>query len=101
VVEKIGLAQTVEALREELSDAVRRAALEDIQFPVNEVELEFQVGVTWDAEASGKVRFWVLELGTGGSRAQETVQRVTLKLGPPTDRSGEPIKVARRMAEEP
>lgn len=99
--DKIGLAETIDALRAELSDAVSRAAGQDIQFPVAGVQLEFQVGVTHDAHGDGKLKFWVLELGGGASYANEAVQKVTLTLDAPVDLDGRPIKVGRRSAAKP
>ena len=99
--EQIGLRETIEALREELSAAMVSGADAEIQFPVGEVELEVNVGVTRTADAKGGVRFWVLELGAGGSRASESVQRITVKLEPPVDRTGAPVKVARRLDRKP
>ncbi len=44
---------TIQALRAELSEAMLKAEGDPIQFPVGEVNLEFQVGVTKDAKAKG------------------------------------------------
>jgi Trypsin-co-occurring domain 2 len=100
-VDKIGLAETIEALRAELGDVVAGAAGQEIQFPVGGVQLEFQVGVTHDAHGDGKLRFWVLELGGGASCASEAVQKVTLTLDAPIDLDGRPIKVSRPSAARP
>ena len=92
--EKIGLVETIDALRSELAAAVEKAQGQKIQFPIGSVQLEFQVGVTWDAEAKGGVKFWVLELGASGSYANESVQKVTLNLEAPVNEQGELVKVA-------
>src|SRR5437764_10076503 len=99
--EKIGLVETIDALRSELAAAVEKAQGQAIQFPIGSVELEFQVGVTWDAEAKGGVKFWVLELGASGSYAHESVQKVTLKLEAPVDDEGRTVKVTRRSQQMP
>ena len=99
--DKVGLVEVIEALRGELNEAVRRGVDQDVQFPVGSVTLEFQVGVTVDAKADGKLRFWVLELTAGGGYTRETVQTVTLTLDAPVDRSGRPIKVSRHGVEKP
>jgi Trypsin-co-occurring domain 2 len=101
VVERIGLAETVAALRAELAVAVAAGADEEIQFPVGPVELEFHVGVTKSAEGKGGLRFWVLELGGGGSRATETVQKLTVTLEPPVDAAGERVRVHRGLDQKP
>ncbi len=99
--EKIGLVETIEALRSELGAAVEKAQGQEIQFPIGSVQLEFQVGVTWDTEAKAGVKFWVLELGASGSYANESVQKVTLNLEAPVDAEGRPVKVARRLQQKP
>ena len=99
--EKIGLVETIDALRSELAAAVEKAQGQEIQFPVGSVQLEFQVGVTWDTEAKAGVKFWVLELGASGSYANESVQKVTLNLEAPVDAEGRAVKVTRRSQEKP
>ncbi len=91
---KIPLADTIRAVREELTQAVRAAQGQDIQFPVGEVTLEFQVGVTTTGEGGGGVKVWVIEAHVGASYAKESVQKVTVTLGAPVDRAGRPIKVS-------
>jgi hypothetical protein len=99
--EKIGLVETIEALRSELALAVKKAQGQEIQFPIGSVQLEFQVGVTWDAESKGGVKFWVLELGASGKYANESVQKVTLNLEAPIDIEGRTVKVTRSSQEKP
>ena len=99
--EKIGLVETIDALRSELAAAVEKAQEQEIQFPIGSVQLEFQVGVTWDAEAKGGVKFWVLELGASGSYAHESVQKITLNLEAPVDDEGQQVKVTRRSRKKP
>lgn len=99
--EKIGLVETIDALRSELAAAVEKAKGQTVQFPIGSVQLEFQVGVTWDAEAKGGVKFWVLELGASGSYTNESVQKVTLNLEAPLDAEGRPVKVTRHLQQKP
>ena len=99
--EKIGLVEAIDALRSELAAAVEKAQGQEIQFPIGSVQLEFQVGVTWDTEAKAGVKFWVLELGASGSYANESVQKVTLNLEAPVDAEGRAVKVARRLQQKP
>ncbi len=81
---EIGLVEAIESLRAELADAFEEAGNEDIQFPVAQIDLELQVGVTRDAHGSGKLKFWVLELGAGGGYEAETIQKITIGLGAPS-----------------
>jgi hypothetical protein len=80
VVERIGLAEAVAALRAELAAAVAEGADQEIQFPVGPVQLEFHVGVTKTGDVKGGLRIWVLELGGGASRASETIHKLTVTL---------------------
>ncbi|MGW1675716.1 trypco2 family protein [Streptomyces sp. NPDC002324] len=93
---KIGLTEAIAALQEELTEAARAGAGRDVRFPVEGVTLEFQVAVTVDAQATGKVKFWVLEMGAESGFGRETVQTVTLQLGPPVGRDGESVLVTSR-----
>lgn len=98
---QIGLVDVVQALRSELARASTQAADADVRFPVGQITLEFQVGVTKSAEAQGGIRFWVLELGTSAGLATESVQKVTIVLEPPVDAYGRPIKVTSGETEKP
>jgi hypothetical protein len=98
---EIGLVDVVQALRTELARASSEAVDAPVQFPVGQVTLEFQVGVTRSAEAKGGVRFWVLELGASAGVASESVQKVTIVLEPPVDADGRPIKVGAAGEEKP
>jgi hypothetical protein len=100
-VERLGLAETVQALRAELVRAAAELPTAEFQFPVTGVELEFHIGVTTSGEGNAGVRFWVVELGAAGSYAREEVQKVTVTLGPPVDRNGEPVKISRGSASKP
>ena len=88
-------------MRSELGDAVAKAQGQDIQFPVGSVHLEFQVGVTREVTGDGKVRFWVVELGAGGTHGSESLHKVTVELEPPVDRYGRPLQVAQQSDVKP
>ncbi len=101
MVVKLGLAETMEALRAELAQAAAAGAAAGFQFPVSGVQLEFHVGVTKTGEGKAGVRFYVVELGGSGSYAKEEIQTVTVTLGAPVDHHGDPVKVYRGSAEMP
>ncbi|MEU6672195.1 trypco2 family protein [Streptomyces sp. NPDC046727] len=92
----IGLFAALDMLRRELAEAQREAKSAGVTFPVESVTVELQVGLTRgkDGKVGFKVPFLGAEVGGSGSIARETVQTVTLVLGTPQDRDGEPIKVA-------
>jgi hypothetical protein len=97
--EGIGLADAIEMLRTEVLHAQRRAAGAELQFPIQTLTVELQVGLTKlaDGKAGFKVPFVGLELGASASLQQATSQTVTLVLGPPLDSKGETVKVAQAI----
>ena len=98
---KVGLADVVEALRAELSEAMARARGQEIQFPVGEIQVEFQIGVTREAEGKAGLKVWVLELGAGASYTRESVQKITVSLEPPVTADGQSVKVHRDLDSKP
>src|SRR5579871_5993954 len=93
---EIGLVEAIASLREELAEAVEKGKNQDIQFPVGNIDLEFQVGVTRDVKGGGKLRFWVLELGADTGYAAETVQKVKISLGA-VNAENETLRIRRRV----
>ncbi|GAB3660479.1 hypothetical protein GCM10027589_22200 [Actinocorallia lasiicapitis] len=91
---ELGLVEAIEQVREELRQAMVAGAGADIQFPIDQVTLEFQVGIKKIGEGSGKVKVWVLEAGVSGKIEHDAVQKVTVVLQAPVDSSGRPVKVA-------
>jgi hypothetical protein len=76
------LAEVIRALRAELESAMIAGAGSTLRFEAKSLTVELQVGVSHAAEASGGVKFWVVEFGAGGSRTTEATQTVTLELAP-------------------
>jgi hypothetical protein len=100
-VAQLELAEMVEALRAELARAAEAGAGSDFQFPVEGVQLEFHVAVTKVGEGKAGVRFWVVELGGAGSLSREEIQTVTVTLGAPVNKNGDPVKIHHGFAEKP
>ncbi|MEV0565218.1 trypco2 family protein [Dactylosporangium sp. NPDC050588] len=98
---KIGLVETLDQIRRELSEAALAAQGADVQFPVGQVTLELQVGVTRSGEANAGVNVWVLGLGASGQYSKESVHTITVVLDPPVDAQGRPIKVAAAATARP
>jgi hypothetical protein len=82
--QKLELAEVISALREELNLAKQNAAEQDIRFNINNVEIELQTVVERKAgaEASGKVRFWVVDANTkaSGEWKDAVTQKIKLSL---------------------
>ena len=80
---KIGLGEVMDALHVELAAAVEKAKGQNIVFPIDSVQLELQIGVTWSETANGGVKFWVLELGASANHTHASIQKVTINLQAP------------------
>src|SRR5215217_4792198 len=95
-VEGLGLAEAIEALRDDLLKARAEGGKSEIQLPVESMTVELTVTATRTREgkAGFKVPFVPVELGGGGSRERGTGQTVTVVFGGPVDRDGNPVKVA-------
>lgn len=74
----VGLADAIEALRDELIDAMTRGADKPMRFALEPIELTVEVVVTKDA--NGKIGWQVLEFG--GSVEKARTQTLTVKLSP-------------------
>lgn len=98
--ERIGLKQAIEALRVELSDAIASSANEQLRFQVGPINLEFQVEIEHSAEASGGMKFWVVQLGGKGSRTSTTAHTVSMSLTPVSQDSREPVLTGSAMVPE-
>jgi hypothetical protein len=60
---KIGLKETLEALRIELSQAILVSEGKEIRFKMGEIELEMQIFVENSKDGKGGVKFWGVEMG--------------------------------------
>jgi hypothetical protein len=98
----IGLAEAIESIRADLLAARESGEDADVRFPVTSVTIELQVVATKTAGGKGgfKVPFVNVELGGEASRSSGNTSTVTVVLDQPVDRTGAPVKVAKRSAEE-
>lgn len=90
---RVSLAEAINQLRQELVKAKAGGSGKDVQFEVEDAEIEFQVGMTKEGGAGGSVSFWVFSLEATGKLASEVVQTLRLKLRP-KGRDGRPLNVA-------
>ena len=79
-----GLAETIRALRDELTAAMAEGADKDLLFELGDVQLEFQVVVSRAASTDGGVRFGVISFGAKGQLANEATHKVCLTMRPVT-----------------
>ena len=86
---RLPLFEMIQDLREEIAMSREFAKGKDIQFNVEDIDLEFHVQITKDVTAGMKYRFWVLEAGAEGGLSKQDTQLFRLKLKP----TGGPIPV--------
>lgn len=79
---RIGLAEMIENLRQELLEAQIKSENADIKFSVENIDLELKVQVQRDTEVGGKggVKFWVVNAETEGKQKDSKVTEQTIKL---------------------
>lgn len=86
MVDKLQLAEVVQALREELDTAKLQAEGHNIRFNVDNIEVEFQTAVELEASATGggKLKFWVLDIDAkaSGKYKNATTHKIKLNLSP-------------------
>ncbi len=79
---KLGLRETVEALRREVSETILVAEGKEVRFEMGEIELEFQVVIEQTSEVNGGIKFWVVELGGGSTEKNAAIHKVKIPLKP-------------------
>lgn len=87
---RIGLQEAIAALRGELIESVVASHGERLRFEVGEIMMEFQIEVERSAEAKGGIKFWVIELGAGGTAKNKDVHKMVIPLKP-VRADGKPI----------
>ena len=88
------LADTIAAVRRELSAAQTAGQGQPVQFRTGPVELEFEVAVTRTGGGRGGVQIWVLTLGGKVEREHATTQRIKVTLQPVDPETGEDAQIA-------
>ncbi len=84
----IELSTVIKDLREELEQSISDAQGKNLQFELGAIELEVSLALEKKAGGSGKVKFWVVDLGVDGSVHSNAVQRVKLSLQPTVEVAG-------------
>ncbi|GCA69219.1 hypothetical protein MiYa_00744 [Microcystis aeruginosa NIES-2519] len=78
----VGLRETLEALRVELSKSILASEGEQIRFEVGDIELEVQFVVEQSKEGKGGLKFWVVEMGGGVTNKDTITHRIKIPLKP-------------------
>ncbi|WP_225844936.1 trypco2 family protein [Streptomyces sp. HPF1205] len=76
----VELAEMIHQLRSELARAMADGENEELRFVLGPIELELSVSVQREVAGSGKVKFWVAELGTDTRRDDIATQTLRLTL---------------------
>ncbi|MEZ3160310.1 trypco2 family protein [Microbacterium sp. BWT-B31] len=85
------LAEAIDSLREQLASLWQQPGRSPIRFKPTAVELTLQTALTRRADASAKARWWVLEVGAGGSVESASIQTIKLTLEPVFFADGERV----------
>lgn len=92
--ELASLADTIAAVRRELSLAQAAGQGQPVQFRSGPVELEFEVAVTRSGGGQAGVQLWVVTLGGKGELAHGTTHRVKVTLHPVDPSTGGDAQIA-------
>ena len=87
------LADTIAAVRRELSAAQAAGQGQPVQFRTGPVELEFEVAVTRTGGGQAGVQLWVMTLGGKAELGQATTQRIKVTLQPVDPETGEDARI--------
>jgi hypothetical protein len=78
----LDLADAIEVLRGQLSEAQHRAQGSELRFVLGEITAEFEVELVRAKNGGGALRFGVAEADARRERSTRSTQRVTLRLNP-------------------
>ncbi|MBW4685607.1 MAG: hypothetical protein KME40_11040 [Komarekiella atlantica HA4396-MV6] len=87
---RIGLEETIAALRREIIASIVASQDERLRFEVGEVTVEFHVEVERSADVKGGIKFWVVGLGGSSGTKDKSIHKVTIPLKP-LRRDGKPV----------
>ncbi|MFD4415479.1 MULTISPECIES: trypco2 family protein [unclassified Streptomyces] len=78
----LDLADAIEVLRAQLSEAQHRGQSSALRFVLGEITAEFEIELVRTRNGGGKLRFGVVEADAHRERSARSTQRVTLRLNP-------------------
>ncbi|GJF35057.1 hypothetical protein KNE206_77570 [Kitasatospora sp. NE20-6] len=85
---RIGLADAVTAVRNELMEAAAQGESQALAFDVGPVEMEFEIELRAEARAGGKFRAWVVSAEAEAGVSRGSTHRVSFTLTPRTRGAG-------------
>ncbi|MCC8247088.1 trypco2 family protein [Saccharothrix luteola] len=92
---RVGIAEAIDGLREELGLAQDAGADHQFRFEVTEVEVELLVEVRKEAKAGAKVQFGVVSVNSDGKAASARTHRIKLRLSATDAATGRNLEVSR------
>src|SRR5215469_13806178 len=95
------LAEAIEGIRTEISDAMTAGKDENVRFDVGPVELEFSVEVQRELSAHAGVKVWVVDIGGAGGRSGASSHRVKIILNPVDVVTGRSVRVGDQIERQP
>jgi hypothetical protein len=96
-----GLAETIEALRAELTAAMAQGSGKPLQFELGQVDVELSLAIIREGSGDGGLRFGVVSFGAAGKLASDTTHRLSLTLNPVAPRGEHPVRVTADVDDEP
>lgn len=95
----IPLADLIDAVRVELEAAALKGREQQLQFEVQDIELDVEITTAGTREGSAGLKIYVLSLGAKASRSDTSAQRVKIKLGAVTA-EGKKYKVSDKASQD-
>lgn len=89
-IKEIGLKETIQALRQEISEAILVSEGKEIRFQTGEIELEFQVAIEKTKEGKGGIKFLVIGLDGAVANKNVTIHKIKVPLKP-IWKNGDPV----------
>jgi Trypsin-co-occurring domain 2 len=80
--QRFALSAVLEGLRSELEDAWRSSEGRPVRFRASDVTLTVETVLSKDKDASGRIRWWLVEAGGGARSGERRTQTLVLKLTP-------------------
>lgn len=79
---RVGLAEAIQALRAELTQAISQAPGRGVRFGLGPIELTVEAAVTTNVGGKAGIRWWLIDAGGEVSREAVTTQTLKLTLDP-------------------
>ena len=94
--DKIELPTMLGRLREDLLKTQTEGKGSDLQFRIEDIEIELQIVATEGGSGGGGVKFWVLNADAKINASEVKTQKLKLKLKPIDQKTGTNMDVGRR-----